>query len=100
VPRASAVAGLVNPTNANADNQSNELKEAARTLGLELHVLNAASEGEIDMAFASLQEIRAGALVVASDPFFFSRHQQLIALAARRRCRRFTNGEISQQPAV
>ena len=100
MPRATAIAALVNPTNANADNQSKELQEAARTLGLQLHVLNATSEREIDMAFASLLQIRAGALVVASDPFFFSRRQQLIALAARLRCRRSTNGEILQQPAV
>jgi putative ABC transport system substrate-binding protein len=83
VPRATAIAALVNPTNANADNQSKELQEAARTLGLELHVLNATSEREIDLAFTRLLQIRNAALVVASDPFFFARHQQLIALAAR-----------------
>ena len=83
VPRETEIAALVNPTNANADNQSKELNEAARTLGLQLHVLNASSEREIDMAFASLLQNRIGALVVASDPFFFARRQQLIALAAR-----------------
>jgi putative ABC transport system substrate-binding protein len=83
VPRAAAIAALVNPTNANADNQSRELKDAARTLGLELHILNAVSKGEIDKSFATLAQTRAGALLVASDPFFFGRRQQLIALAAR-----------------
>jgi ABC-type uncharacterized transport system substrate-binding protein len=83
VPRAAAIAALVNPTNANADDQSRELKDAARTLGLELHILNAVSEGEIDKSFATLAQTRAGALLVASDPFFFGRRQQLIALAAR-----------------
>jgi putative ABC transport system substrate-binding protein len=83
VPRAAAIAALVNPTNANAADQSRELKDAARTLGLELHILNAVSEGEIDKSFATLAQTRAGALLVASDPFFFGRRQQLIALAAR-----------------
>jgi putative ABC transport system substrate-binding protein len=83
VPQATAIAALVNPANANADNQSKELKEAARTLGLQLHVLNAGSEREIETAFATLTQIRAGALAVASDPFLFARRQQLIALAAR-----------------
>jgi putative ABC transport system substrate-binding protein len=83
VPQATAIAALVNPANANADNQSKELKEAARTLGLQLHVLNAGSEREIETAFATLTQIRAGALAVASDPFLFARRQQLIVLAAR-----------------
>jgi putative ABC transport system substrate-binding protein len=83
VPQATAIAALVNPANANADNQSKELKEAARTLGLQLHVLNAGSEREIETAFATLAQIRAGALAVASDPFLFARRQQLIVLAAR-----------------
>jgi putative tryptophan/tyrosine transport system substrate-binding protein len=80
---ATAIAALVNLTNANADDQSKELKEAAHTLGRRLHLLNAINEGEIDTSFASLVQIRASALLVASDPFFFSRRQQLIALAAR-----------------
>jgi putative ABC transport system substrate-binding protein len=83
VPQATTIAALVNPANANTDNQSKELKEAARTLGLQLHVLNAGSEREIETAFATLTQIRAGALAVASDPFLFARRQQLIVLAAR-----------------
>jgi putative tryptophan/tyrosine transport system substrate-binding protein len=82
VPRLDAVAALVNPTNANAENQTRELKEAARTLRLQLHILNASGERDFDAAFASLIQLRAGGLVVASDPFFFGRRQQLIALAA------------------
>jgi putative ABC transport system substrate-binding protein len=82
-PRLNAAAALVNPNNANAEHQSRELKEAARALSLQLHVLSASGERDFDAAFARLVQLRAGALVVASDPFFFGRRQQLIALAAR-----------------
>jgi putative tryptophan/tyrosine transport system substrate-binding protein len=83
VPQATTIAVLLNPTNANADNQSRELKEAAHTLGLQLKIFNASSEGDFTAAFAGLVQMGAGALAVAADPFFFSRHQQLVALAAR-----------------
>src|SRR5205823_9331161 len=55
----------------------------ARTKGLQLHVLKASSESEIDTAFASLVQLHAGALVVAGDPFLSSRREQLAALASR-----------------
>jgi putative ABC transport system substrate-binding protein len=83
VPQATAIAVLLNPNNANADNQSSELKEAAHTLGLQLKIFNASSEGDFTAAFASLVQMGAGALAVAADPFFFSQHRQLVALAAR-----------------
>jgi putative ABC transport system substrate-binding protein len=83
VPKGLTIAALVNPTNANADNQTKDLEASARTLGVQLHVLTAHSEDEIEGAFANLVQLRANALVVASDPFFFARRQQLIALAAR-----------------
>jgi putative ABC transport system substrate-binding protein len=83
VPRVTTIAALVNPTGANAENQSRELKETARTLGLELHVLSAGSERDIDTAFASMVQTRIGALVVAADPFFNARRKELVALAAR-----------------
>ena len=54
-----------------------------RTLGRQLHILNASSETEIDSAFATLVQQRANALIVAGDPFFTSRREQLVALAAR-----------------
>jgi ABC-type uncharacterized transport system substrate-binding protein len=83
LPKMSAVAALVNPTNGNAENQSREIKEAAGALGLRLRVLNASSEGDIEAAFASVAEMRAGALLVASDPFFFARSEKVVSLAAR-----------------
>src|SRR5262245_53805061 len=60
------------------------MQEAARTKGLQLHVLKASSESEIDTAFASLVQLQAGALVVGGDPFLTSRREQLVALASRR----------------
>jgi len=59
------------------------VQEAARTKGLQLHVLKASSESEIDTAFASLVQLHAGALVVAADPFLSNRREQLVALASR-----------------
>jgi putative ABC transport system substrate-binding protein len=84
VPTATIIALLVNPTNpTNAETLSRQLQAAARTLGLQLHVLHASTEREFDAVFASLPRLRAGALVIGSDPFFNSRSQQLAALALR-----------------
>src|SRR5262244_3097272 len=84
VPTATIIALLVNPTNpTNAERLSRDLQAAARILGLQLHVLYASSERDFDAVFASLPRLRAGALIIGSDPFFNSRSQQLVALASR-----------------
>jgi putative tryptophan/tyrosine transport system substrate-binding protein len=84
VPTATIIALLVNPTNpTNAEALSRDLQAAARTLGLQLHVLHASTERDFDAVFASLPRLRAGALVIGSDPFFNSRRQQLVTLASR-----------------
>jgi putative ABC transport system substrate-binding protein len=59
------------------------VREAARAKRLHLDILKAGTEGEIDAAFATLVQLHAGALVVGADPFFASRRDQLVALAAR-----------------
>ena len=82
-PKATVIALLVNPTNSNATIISRDLQAAARTLGLQLHVLNASTEGDFGVAFATLVQLRAGALVIATDPFFLDRRNQLAALTAR-----------------
>src|SRR5215475_11563778 len=86
VPTATIVALLVNPAStALAETTTRDLEAAARTLGLELHVLHASSEREIDAAFATLVQLRAGALVIGADPLFTSRSEQLSALTIRHR---------------
>ena len=83
-PTASVIALLVNPANpALSATNIKELQAAARALGLELHVLNASTERDFDGAFAKLIELRAGGLVIAGDPFFTSRIEQLAALTVR-----------------
>jgi putative ABC transport system substrate-binding protein len=84
VPMATVIALLVNPTiPALAEPISIASQVAARSLGLELHVLKASTEPELDAAFANLIQLRAGGLVIGSDVFFPSRSQQLAALAIR-----------------
>jgi putative ABC transport system substrate-binding protein len=86
VPTATIVALLVNPTStALAETTTRELETAARTLGLEFHILHASSEREIDTAFATLVQLRAGALVIGADALFNSRSEQLAALTIRHR---------------
>jgi putative tryptophan/tyrosine transport system substrate-binding protein len=86
VPTATIVALLVNPTStALAETITREVEAAARTLGLESHVLHASSEHEIDAVFATLVQLRAGALVIGADALFNSRSEQLAALTIRHR---------------
>jgi putative tryptophan/tyrosine transport system substrate-binding protein len=84
VPNATSLALLINPTSPNlAETQSRDLQAAARSRGLQLHVLRASTEQEFDTVFASVSQLRAGGLVISSDSFFFSRSDQLAALAVR-----------------
>jgi putative ABC transport system substrate-binding protein len=84
VPTATIIALLVNPTNPQqAESETREVRDAARTLGLQLHILNASNESEIDTAFATLVQLGAHALFVNGDAFFTSRREQLVALATR-----------------
>jgi ABC-type uncharacterized transport system substrate-binding protein len=83
VPHARTVAALVNPNNPGFDIQSRDAQAAARTLGLELHILHASTEPDLDRAFVTLVQLRAGGLVISSDAFFVGRSEQLAALALR-----------------
>jgi putative tryptophan/tyrosine transport system substrate-binding protein len=83
VPQARVIALLTNPTRTNAESMTQEVQEGARTKGVQVPVLKAATEGEIDAAFAAVGQVHASALVVAADPFFTSKREQLVALAAR-----------------
>jgi putative tryptophan/tyrosine transport system substrate-binding protein len=84
VPTTRSIALLVNPaTPINAERLSTDAQTAARTLGLQLHVLHASTERDFDTVFASLVQMRAGALVINNDAFFLSRIEQLAALTVR-----------------
>ena len=83
VPTATIMALLVNPANPNAETTERDLQAAARTLGLQLHVLNASTEGDLDAVFATLRQLRAGGLVIGGDVFFTGRSEQLAALTLR-----------------
>ena len=86
VPKAVRVAVLVNPANAtNAETVSRSVAEAARVIGLQVHVLNASTSREIESAFAILVGERPDALFVAADAFLNSRRAQLVTMAARDR---------------
>jgi putative ABC transport system substrate-binding protein len=83
VPKATAIAFLVNPANPVAASQIQEIREPARSLGLRVHVLEASSERQIEIAFETLTQQRAGALLIANDTFLSGQRELFIALAAR-----------------
>jgi ABC-type uncharacterized transport system substrate-binding protein len=83
VPAARVVALLSNPANPNSERQSRSIEAAAHSLGLQLHVLHASSERDLDAAFATLAQLRAGALIIGADAFFINQSEQLGALALR-----------------
>jgi putative ABC transport system substrate-binding protein len=83
VPGARVIGVLLNPNNPNAEARSREVQAAARAIGRQIHVANAASENEIESSFATFVQEGAKALLIGDDPFFQSRHARLIALAAR-----------------
>jgi putative ABC transport system substrate-binding protein len=83
MPIISGVALLINPNNRDSENSSRDAEQAARSLGLQLHVIRASSTDQIDAAFRGFEQLRARALIVAPDAFFNSRSEQLAALALR-----------------
>ena len=83
IPQARVIALLVDPNNAGTEQIIRDVQEAARAKGVQLVIVKATTEGEIDAAFAILVQLHAGGLVVGADPFFSGRREQLVALAAR-----------------
>jgi len=83
VPQARVIALLLNPNNPAAERTTREMQGAARAKEVQLHVLKASTESEIDAAFATLVQLHAGALVIGSDSFFYKQRDQLVALASR-----------------
>jgi putative tryptophan/tyrosine transport system substrate-binding protein len=83
VPQATTIGFLLNPNLPQSGSQLSDMQEAARTINLQLYVLRASTEGEIDSAFETVAPQRIQALAVAADPFFDTRREKLVALAAR-----------------
>jgi len=83
IPAVTIIALVVNPTTPFADIQSGEIHAAAHALGLQLHILHASTEREIDRVFASLVQLRADALAIAPDAFLFTHKEQFAALTLR-----------------
>src|SRR5438874_1143611 len=83
VPATGVIAVIANPNYPDVVFELKDLEEAARILGLQLHVANASSERELEAAFASFVQWRADALLVTTDPFLGSRRDQVLDLAAR-----------------
>ena len=84
LPTATGVAVLVNPTSPSITEQYlKTLQPVARALGLQLHVLNASTDRELDTVFATMVQLRAGALVIGTDVFFNTRSERLAALSLR-----------------
>jgi putative ABC transport system substrate-binding protein len=82
VPAATSAALLVNPSDA-AQTDIKNAQEAARDLGLQLHIVHARTEPELDVAFATVRQLRADLMVINADAFFNSRSKQLAELALR-----------------
>src|SRR5215468_8871489 len=77
------VACLVNPSSPEAETQLTDIREAVRTTGKDLRLLNVSSDDELNAAFATLVREQIGGLLVANDAFFVGRREQIVALAAR-----------------
>jgi ABC-type uncharacterized transport system substrate-binding protein len=83
VPAAAVIGVLLNPTNPPAERQLKDVQEAARAIGQQIHIVHASSERDLAAAFMTLVQVRAGALLVGADPFFNSRRDVIVELAAR-----------------
>jgi putative ABC transport system substrate-binding protein len=83
VPQAATIGVLLNPTSPPAGSQLRNVQEAARTIGVQVHVLRASSDHEIEAAFETVAQQRIAALAVTADSFFDTRRGKLVALAAR-----------------
>ncbi len=85
IPTAKVFGMLVNPTDPRTDTQTKDMQEAAQALGLQLHILNASTEAEIEAAFVALPELSVGALLVGTGEFFRRQSEQLVELAAQQK---------------
>jgi putative tryptophan/tyrosine transport system substrate-binding protein len=83
VPTVTVIGAFVNSASPIAETQTKDFEAAAHRLGLQIHVLSIGAERDFGPAFATLVQMRAGALIIAPDAFFMNQNEQLVALAAR-----------------
>jgi putative tryptophan/tyrosine transport system substrate-binding protein len=83
VPTAALIGVLLNQTRMPAESQLNDVQEAARAIGQQIHIVHASNERDLTAAFTTLAQVRVGALLVAADPFFNSRRDIIVELGAR-----------------
>jgi putative ABC transport system substrate-binding protein len=82
-PTVKTIGFLLNPNLPQSGSQLSDVQEAARAINLQIHILRAGTDREIDSAFETVAQQRIPALAVAADPFFDTRREKLVALAAR-----------------
>jgi putative tryptophan/tyrosine transport system substrate-binding protein len=97
-PNISTIGFLANPSDPDESSQRADVEGVASRLNLKLVVMNASTEREIDMAFATFAQQQVGAVVIASDPYLFSRREQIVSLAARQAMP--TVGSVSDEVAA
>jgi ABC-type uncharacterized transport system substrate-binding protein len=83
VPKAALIGFLANPTRPSSEVETKDTQQAAQRLGVQVHIVNASSEREIDAAFANFVQQRVNALLIGTDSYYLTRRDQLVALAAR-----------------
>jgi putative ABC transport system substrate-binding protein len=83
VPRADVFAALINPNNPSAAASSKEAQDAAHTLGKNIHIVHASTAGELELAFATIAQLRVGGLLIAPDGLFIAYAAQVAALSLR-----------------
>jgi putative tryptophan/tyrosine transport system substrate-binding protein len=83
LPKAAIIGVLINPKNPNAEDDSKEMQEAGRSVGVQIEIVNASAESELDEAFAKISRLHADALIVHVDALFNAQYREIVALAAR-----------------
>jgi putative ABC transport system substrate-binding protein len=100
VPAARVVAVLLNPNSTNFENQATNLQAAARSLGLQLHVVRTSTDQDVEALPSTIAQSQIGALLIGPDNFIFSRNERIASLALSTECPRSTSGGNSPLPAA
>ena len=83
LPKAAIIGILINPKNPNADDDAKDMVEAAQNAGVQVEIINASAESELDEAFAKISQLHADALIVHIDALFNAKFKEIVALAAQ-----------------